>query len=1253
MRQQWAPGTSLEADRRVDRASDPVSQPSAVSAAECQSLSKHVKGSSSSSSIHQETHHSRKPTGSNDIACANLFPYGEAYSGFDYAADEVESSVSHVDEIRSDVRRSRPAPSPQGVPGWPYRSDQAAGHILYGIHTAMGRYSSQRPGGAAMNHSPQQRMHMYQEQGSDPLWKKGEALRDAQLQHAVVLDGKVPLDDSLAAIAARYYCEVCGVATTSETNLQDHIRGRKHQRRASRAAEAAGQSPLELNGLDMRRRSVSASALERMVSRAQLPGLGDRLSSNASFSSQMNRGEAAAMAGNLQRMPSGNVYEGFPCIRIGDFVLPSSMDFRQYLDEMQQIGELPQNPAHRVGALLRAASLAASQAAAAADLVASGMTHDDISTEQRTPSVQGSEYAPHAFSCRSVSQGPTSPRHGYTPRPPLCGVAAQSPSGAIQLSDSLSEALSSRNASFIATPGVKAAVAAATAAVGGGDLRTAATAAVRGRGSDASALDASRSAMPSSDHFQPQTSALVIISSTEILNLPTTGPMPDDAGGAVEHAASEGSLVSGASDEARSTAASVVGVIANGVVEGSTIPETSALTEREAQNAAAFTSSSSDDADETDVLSVSDFDSQPEPLTSLPIRRQLSYAAAVSRAIALQHTQQPPHEVSTDEDSACDDDSVVLSRPEQDVHLTCASRDSHAGPTTDHGSQPSGSSSRSPTTAEGMAHAMPVSPGMLIAQTEALHNGSIKGTETVTASDTSEPTQQPCDGDDTARATLPSEEAAQSDEAVAMLHPGDIGNLFIGVGETEGLHNHPLQRNSASGTVSPLDALSDGYHSAGDDGQVFCCQMCDVTTSSLSHLEAHFQGKRHQRRLGNGGRNSDGGSCSGSRNLQSCPLCCVTTTSAEHMELHLAGKAHQRKLRILAVQRRKGKMGDNSVRGAGSEDGNDVDSIGSLSASGPTVGAGLVYVCRRCSITTTSPENLQAHFDGALHKKKLRQAQAFESNGGRCPVPQQRHNRMLQGGSYHAPGRYHVPQASRYQSLPEYHHHHHHYTPDVYDAEASLQQLPQHGSHSGPMMHQLRRGSHIVTSDVRTAGLPVSQQWHPHTLRPHLQSQGSGDIYLHPAPYSPGGGVPIVAHPVPHPHPPAIHVMGPPLTKQPSFDSTRLGVHQPHHHGFTSQLQRAHSGSWHQQLVSPLPQTIHYPQQGAGPSVIFGHPGQVAVFAGPPTQSPMLPQQQWAYLGPPPAPQVVPHFGGRPHGETFHPIMGPPPISYSNRPYSY
>ena len=62
-------------------------------------------------------------------------------------------------------------------------------------------------------------------------------------------------------------------------------------------------------------------------------------------------------------------------------------------------------------------------------------------------------------------------------------------------------------------------------------------------------------------------------------------------------------------------------------------------------------------------------------------------------------------------------------------------------------------------------------------------------------------------------------------------------------------------------------------------------------------LQAHFSGKRHQRRLGGGGGGGGG--------LQACQLCRVTTTSGEHMALHLAGRAHQRKLRILAVQRRK------------------------------------------------------------------------------------------------------------------------------------------------------------------------------------------------------------------------------------------------------------------------------------------------------------------------------------------------------------
>ena len=39
-------------------------------------------------------------------------------------------------------------------------------------------------------------------------------------------------------------------------------------------------------------------------------------------------------AGSLPRLPSGDVYEGFPCVRIGDVLLPSSMDLRAFLGEL-------------------------------------------------------------------------------------------------------------------------------------------------------------------------------------------------------------------------------------------------------------------------------------------------------------------------------------------------------------------------------------------------------------------------------------------------------------------------------------------------------------------------------------------------------------------------------------------------------------------------------------------------------------------------------------------------------------------------------------------------------------------------------------------------------------------------------------------------------------------------------------------------------------------------------------------------------
>ena len=52
---------------------------------------------------------------------------------------------------------------------------------------------------------------------------------------------------------------------------------------------------------------------------------------------------------------SSGVYDNFPCVRVGDYDLPSSMDLRQYLDEMQEVGEweddadLPTIPDDEVG----------------------------------------------------------------------------------------------------------------------------------------------------------------------------------------------------------------------------------------------------------------------------------------------------------------------------------------------------------------------------------------------------------------------------------------------------------------------------------------------------------------------------------------------------------------------------------------------------------------------------------------------------------------------------------------------------------------------------------------------------------------------------------------------------------------------------------------------------------------------------------------------------------------------------------------
>jgi hypothetical protein len=44
-------------------------------------------------------------------------------------------------------------------------------------------------------------------------------------------------------------------------------------------------------------------------------------------------GGALLSTGSVQRLPSGELYDGFPCVRVGDVLLPSSMDLRAFLGE--------------------------------------------------------------------------------------------------------------------------------------------------------------------------------------------------------------------------------------------------------------------------------------------------------------------------------------------------------------------------------------------------------------------------------------------------------------------------------------------------------------------------------------------------------------------------------------------------------------------------------------------------------------------------------------------------------------------------------------------------------------------------------------------------------------------------------------------------------------------------------------------------------------------------------------------------------
>ena len=105
----------------------------------------------------------------------------------------------------------------------------------------------------------------------------------------------------------------------------------------------------------------------------------------------------------------------------------------------------------------------------------------------------------------------------------------------------------------------------------------------------------------------------------------------------------------------------------------------------------------------------------------------------------------------------------------------------------------------------------------------------------------------------------------------------------------------PTDRAAAASSSDAGQATS--FSPSGDAAGVLCgpyyCTVCNVSTTSAVHLQTHYMGSKHQRRLAQSQDNRD-------HSPHYCPICAISATSAVHLQLHLNGRAHQRKAKLAA-----------------------------------------------------------------------------------------------------------------------------------------------------------------------------------------------------------------------------------------------------------------------------------------------------------------------------------------------------------------
>ena len=98
---------------------------------------------------------------------------------------------------------------------------------------------------------------------------------------------------------------------------------------------------------------------------------------------------------------------------------------------------------------------------------------------------------------------------------------------------------------------------------------------------------------------------------------------------------------------------------------------------------------------------------------------------------------------------------------------------------------------------------------------------------------------------------------------------------------------------TASAQVMPA---SHGISPDGSSSEVagtHHCTICNISTTSAVHLQTHYMGSKHQRRLAQAQEGMQD-----ELDPHYCAICGITATSDVHLQLHLNGRAHQRKARL-------------------------------------------------------------------------------------------------------------------------------------------------------------------------------------------------------------------------------------------------------------------------------------------------------------------------------------------------------------------